>query len=132
MLTGFGGVWTPATIVGKGDILTEEPEDSAAADQPSELPRLSWSDDKNEQLKQERGLSFEQVARAFEAGRVLANLPHPNQTRYPNQRMLLIEIEGYGYAVPCVPTDTGYFLKTMYPSRQATRRYLHPRRDDRE
>lgn len=93
---------------------------------------MSWSDTKNEQLKQERGISFEQVAQAFAAGRLLADLPHPNQTRYPNQRMLLIDIEGYAYAVPCVPTDRGYFLKTMYPSRQTTRRYLDPRRDDHE
>ena len=93
---------------------------------------MSWSDEKNEQLKQERGISFEQVVQAVATGRMLANLPHPNQRRYPNQRMLLIDIEGYGYAVPCVPTDDGYFLKTMYPSRQATRRYLPPRRDDHE
>ena len=120
------------TVVGKGDALTEEPVEYALADQPAEPPRLSWSNDKNEQLKQERGLSFEQVVHAFAAGRVLADLPHPNQTRYPNQRMLLIDIEGYVYVVPCVPTGEGFFLKTMYPSRQATRRYLHPRRDDLE
>jgi len=46
--------------------------------------------------------------------------------------LLLIDIEGYVYVVPCVPTSEGFFLKTMYLSRQATRRYLHPRRDDLE
>jgi hypothetical protein len=119
-------------VVGKGEVLTEEPEDDPAADQLAEPPRFGWSDDKNEQLKQERNISFEQVVQAFAEGRVLANLPHPNPTRYPNQRMLLVNIGGYGYAVPCVSTDEGFFLKTVYPSRQATRRYLHPRRDDHE
>jgi hypothetical protein len=50
------------TVVGKGDVLTEEPVEYASPDQPAEPPRLSWSDDKNEQHKQERGISFEQVA----------------------------------------------------------------------
>ena len=99
------------TVVGKGDVLTEEPVEDASPEQPAEPPRLSWSDNKNEQLKQERGMSFEQVVHAFAAGRVLAALPHPNQTRYPNQRMLLIDIEGYVYVVPCVPTGEGFFLK---------------------
>ena len=83
-----------------------------------------WSAEKNEQLKLERGVSFEQIVVAVEAGGLLDILAHPNQARYPNQRVLVVASDGYAYLVPFVEQEDHYFLKTVIPSRKATRDYL--------
>ena len=44
--------------------------------------------------------------------------------KYPDQKILIVDIEGYAYLVPCVVTDEEYFMKTIIPSRKATKRYL--------
>lgn len=49
---------------------------------------------------------------------------HPNQKKYPNQKILIVDVEGYAYLVPFVIEKEGYFLKTIIPSRKATRQYL--------
>lgn len=84
-----------------------------------------WSPEKNELLKSERGVSFEQMTVAVEAGSLLDVLSHPNQAKYPNQRILVIASDGYVYLVPFVEEADHYFLKTVIPSRKATRDYLH-------
>jgi uncharacterized DUF497 family protein len=88
--------------------------------------RFRWNPDKNEALKGERGISFERVVLAIEDGAVLDVLHHPNEGRYPGQRILVVAVEGYAYLVPYVeePDGDGYFLKTVIPSRKATRAYL--------
>jgi len=91
---------------------------------------IEWSPEKNERLKKQRGLSFEDVETALELGRVLDNFPHPNARQYPNQRILVVEIEGYAYNVPFVVNGDSWFLKTVFPSRKATKLYL--KRDDNE
>lgn len=83
-----------------------------------------WGPDKNEQLKLERGVSFEQMVVAVEAGGLLDILVHPNRARYPAQRVLVVVSEGYVYLVPFVEEADHYFLKTVIPSRKATRDYL--------
>lgn len=80
-----------------------------------------WSPEKNEQLKLRRGVSFEQVVVAIEAGGLLDVLAHPNATRYPRQRLLVVASGGYAYLVPYVDEPDHYFLKTVIPSRKATR-----------
>ena len=92
--------------------------------------QLVWNPEKNEILKKKRGLSFEDVETALELGRFLGNIPHPNVERYPNQRILVVEIEGYAYNVPFVVDGDKWFLKTIFPSRNATELYL--KRDDDE
>ena len=84
----------------------------------------NWSTEKNIRLKAERGVSFEEVLSAMSNGGLLAVLNHPNSTQYPNQRMLVVRIRGYAYLVPFVETETEVFLKTIIPSRKATRQYL--------
>jgi uncharacterized DUF497 family protein len=84
-----------------------------------------WSPEKNELLKAERGVSFEQMTVAVETGSLLDVLSHPNQAKYPSQRILVIAIDGYVYLVPFVEEADHYFLKTVIPSRKATRDYLH-------
>ena len=83
-----------------------------------------WGAEKNEQLKLERGISFEQMVVAVEAGGLLDILAHPNPTKYPNQKVLVVSFDGYVYLVPFVEEIDHFFLKTVIPSRKATRDYL--------
>ncbi len=83
-----------------------------------------WAPEKNEQLKIERGVSFEAMVVAMEAGGLVDILAHPNPAKYPNQRVLVVASDGYAYLVPFVEEGEHYFLKTVIPSRKATRDYL--------
>jgi len=88
------------------------------------MERFEWSDDKNLQLKQERGISFEEIVFVIEHGGLMDVIPHPNPEKYPNQFVYVIHINNYIYLVPFVKDDTGArFLKTIIPSRKATKRY---------
>ena len=82
-----------------------------------------WSEEKNEQLKIERGISFEEIQIAMN-GNLLDVIFHPNQKKYPGQRMYVVKIENYVYIVPFVEDEEKIFLKTIYPSRAATKKYL--------
>ncbi len=92
--------------------------------------KLEWSSEKNEALKKQRGLCFEDVETAIETGDYIDDLPHPNQARYPNQRMLIVEIDGYVCAVPYVYSGNIRFLKTIFRSRKLKR--LFTKRDQDE
>lgn len=83
-----------------------------------------WNHDKNELLKKERRISFEEIVLAIEADGLLDELQHPNPERYPNQSILVVALDGYVYLVPYVEEAAYYFLKTVIPSRKATRDYL--------
>jgi uncharacterized DUF497 family protein len=83
-----------------------------------------WNSEKNESLKAERGMSFERVVVAVESGGLLDMTDHPNQARYPRQKVMIVAIDGYAYLVPYVAEDDYYFLKTVIPSRKATRERL--------
>jgi len=82
-----------------------------------------WSEKKNEQLKQSRGISFEDVVLAIESGGLLDVLAHPNPRQYPNQKVLVVAVMEYVYLVPHVEEADHVFLKTVIPSRKATRDY---------
>ncbi len=84
----------------------------------------SWNNDKNEKLKKERGISFEDVIYYIEHGKLLAILNHANQKKYPGQRIYALKINNYVYLVPFVETENEIFLKTIIPSRKATKKYL--------
>ena len=85
---------------------------------------FSWNLEKNTALIRERGISFEEIVFHIEKGDVLALLEHPNPERYPNQRVFVVNVEGYAYVVPFVEDEVEVFLKTIIPSRKATRDYL--------
>lgn len=85
---------------------------------------ISWSPEKNDQLKSERGVTFEDVVFHIMAGDILDTVDHPNQKRYPGQQIHVIAIEEYVYLVPFVESDDELFLKTIIPSRKATKSYL--------
>jgi hypothetical protein len=82
-----------------------------------------WSEKKNEELKRSRGISFEDIVLALESGGLLDVLVHPNPTRYPNQKVLVVAAMEYVYLVPHVEEPDHVFLKTIIPSRKATRDY---------
>ena len=85
---------------------------------------LRWSTEKNDRLLSERGVSFEQVVVALEGSGLLDVVAHPNTARYPRQRIMVVCWDGYAYLVPYVEEADHYFLKTIIPSRKATRDYL--------
>ena len=91
---------------------------------------ISWSVEKNDSLKRERGISFEEMVFHIERGDLLDVLEHPNQDRYPGQRIFVINIGNYAYLVPFVESETAVFLKTIIPSRKATDTYLRQRGHD--
>ena len=83
-----------------------------------------WNPVKNTELKAERNISFEIIALAIEADGLLDELRHPNTEKYPNQSVLVVAFDDYVYLVPYVKEPDHYFLKTVIPSRKATRDYL--------
>jgi uncharacterized DUF497 family protein len=91
-------------------------------EKPKKLIR--WNEDKNNLLQMERGLRFEVVLSAIEEGRILDVVDHPNQEKYPNQRLFIIEINQYAYVIPFVENEQEVFLKTIIPSRKMTKKYL--------
>ena len=89
---------------------------------------FSWSTEKNRQLIDQRGVSFESIVSAIEQGGLVDVLEHPNQDRYPGQLIYVVEVDEYLHLVPFVrETDGTRFLKTIIPSRKATRDYLRRR-----
>ena len=84
---------------------------------------FNWSSEKNQLLVQERGISFERIVFEISGGNELAVVEHPNQQKYPGQRISMVQVDGYVVAVPFVETDTEIFLKTIIPSRKATRQF---------
>jgi len=85
---------------------------------------FDWNESKNQTLKDARGVSFERVVVAVEEGHLLDVLEHPNKTKYSNQLLLVVEIENYVYLVPTVVDKEVFFLKTIFPSRKYTDKYL--------
>jgi hypothetical protein len=84
-----------------------------------------WSADKNEALQKQRHVSFEAMVVAIEGHGLLDVLQHPNAKKYPNQQVLVVALDGYVFLVPLVEEEDYFFLKTIIPSRKATRDYLN-------
>jgi uncharacterized DUF497 family protein len=83
----------------------------------------AWNPEKNDLLMEERGISFEEVVLNIQLGNEVDIYDHPNQERYPGQKISVVLIEGYAYLVPFVETDEEIFLKTIIPSRKATKQH---------
>jgi len=84
---------------------------------------FNWNPEKNQSLLVERGISFERIVFEIAGGNELAVLEHPNQEKYLGQKISMVQVDDYVYAVPFIETDTEIFLKTIIPSRKATRQY---------
>ncbi len=91
-----------------------------------------WDEAKNEKLKAERGIGFEEIVFHIERGEVLDILEHPNRERYRGQRILVVQRDDYVYLVPFVEDEKLVFLKTIIPSRKATKEYLGKEPEDHE
>ena len=79
---------------------------------------FDFDNEKNELLSQKRHVTFQMVIASIADNGILLNFDHPNQLKYPNQKVLVVEIEGYAYCVPYVVNGSTWFLKTIYPSRR--------------
>jgi uncharacterized DUF497 family protein len=85
---------------------------------------VDWNAEKNETLRVEREVCFDDVVVAIDEGRVLDVIEHPNSRKYKHQQQIIVSIQGYAYIVPFVEDDEKIFLKTIIPSRKATKKYL--------
>jgi uncharacterized DUF497 family protein len=91
---------------------------------------FAWDDAKNARLKADRGIGFEDIVFHIERGDLLDILRHPNPDRYAGQRIFVVQREDYVYLVPFVEDEHSVFLKTIIPSRKATKQYLGEESDD--
>jgi uncharacterized DUF497 family protein len=85
---------------------------------------FNWNKDKNQQLQEQRGITFEEIVQAIEQGNLLDVIKHYNPDKYPNQKILIVKIDDYVYLVPFVENDLEIFLKSIIPSRKMTKKYL--------
>jgi uncharacterized DUF497 family protein len=86
--------------------------------------KYEWNPEKNEKLKRDRDISFEQIIFHLSEGDLWKTADHPNQEDYPGQSIYFVIVDGYIYLVPFVVEEEYIFLKTIIPSRKATRDYL--------
>lgn len=89
-----------------------------------ETMKYEWSPEKNEWLKKERKISFEEVVFHLSQGDVWKVADHPDQKKYPGQKIYFVNVDGYIHLVPDILGEDHIFLKTIIPSRKATRDYL--------
>lgn len=88
------------------------------------MPEYTWDDAKNEWLRLNRGLSFDDVVYHITHGGLLDDIQHPNHQLHPDQRLYVVLIDDYVYLVPFFRTGNTESLRTIYPSRKYTRAYL--------
>lgn len=91
---------------------------------------IRWSPEKNLELMQLRGISFEEVLSSIEQGGLLMTLDHPNRRKYPNQGIWVVRLHGHAHLVPFVESEEEIFLKTIMPSRKATKQFLSEAGDE--
>jgi len=90
----------------------------------TDVKYFDWNPEKNEWLKTVRGMGFEEIVFHIHTDGLLDVLEHPNETRYPGQKIFVVDVEGYACLVPFVETEESIFLKTIIPSRKMTKKYL--------
>lgn len=88
------------------------------------MKRFNWSPEKNQQLITERGVSFEDAIFYLIQGDILDDIAHPNPDKYSVQWIFVLNIDDYSHLVPYVESQEEIFLKTIIPSRKATKEYL--------
>ena len=93
---------------------------------------FAWDEDKNEWLKRERKVSFEEGVFHINNGDLLARLNHPNHMKYSHQQVFVVLIDDYVYTIPFVEDNEKYFLKTIIPSRKLTKEFFKERKDKHE
>ena len=91
---------------------------------------FDWDDAKNAKLRAERSIGFEEIVFHIERGDMLDILEHPNPERYGGQRIFVVRREDFVYVVPFIEDEHTVFLKTIIPSRKATKEYLGEETDE--
>ena len=91
--------------------------------------QYSWDQEKNLWLKENRGINFERIIVLIEEGYLLDILEHPNKEKYAHQKILIVNVDNYIYAIPFVENNDERFLKTIIPSRKYTKKYLGGKND---
>lgn len=88
---------------------------------------FDWNEEKNEKLKLERGISFEEILNAIWDDKIIDILPSANIEKYPNQQQFVINFNGYPTVVPFVKDEAEWtiFLKTIIQSRKLKKKYSH-------
>ena len=94
------------------------------------MKHLNWDTKKSLKLKESRDICFEDIVYHIEKGDILDDYSHPDQKRYPGQRIMVIEIHNYAYLIPYVEDAEEIFLKTIIPSRRATNMYLEEKNEN--
>ena len=85
---------------------------------------FDFDPEKNVVLLKERGVCFEYIISLINEGFLLDVIEHPNRNKYPNQKIYVVDVDGYCYLVPYIEDDKKVFLKTIIPSRKTTKKYL--------
>lgn len=88
------------------------------------MKQFNWNEAKNNLLKVESNVSFEEIVRAILSGGLLDVAQHPNPDKYPNQKIFIVFLNDYVYVVPFVENKQEIFLKTIIPSRKMKKQYL--------
>ncbi|MBU4487033.1 MAG: BrnT family toxin [Candidatus Delongbacteria bacterium] len=91
---------------------------------------FDWNDEKNQKLKSERDISFEDIVFHIKRDGLLDIIENPNQKRYEGQKIFIVNVEGYIYLVPFLEDNELIFLKTIIPSRKMTKLYLNVKGDN--
>ena len=86
--------------------------------------QIEYDPEKSANLKADRGIGFDEIIALLETEQLLEIIEHPNKMKYPNQRVFVVNIDGYIHWVPFVQSGPKVFLKTIFPSRKATAQYL--------
>jgi len=85
---------------------------------------FDWDRQKSTLLRSSRGIGFEEVVNTMNEGHILAVIEHPNNKKYPNQKIYIIDFDNYIYCIPFIEDNEKIFLKTIYPSRKYTSKFL--------
>ena len=91
---------------------------------------FDWSDEKDTHLRKDRGIGFQDIVYHIGKGDVLLIVDHPNEEKYPNQKIIYVQVDDYVYMVPYVESNDVKFLKTIIPSRKQTKRILKGKEDE--
>ncbi len=88
------------------------------------MKNFNWNPDKNRKFVEERGISFEDIIFSLQSDSLLDDISHPNSRKYPQQRIFIVAMDDYVWLVPYIENDDEIFLKTIIPSRKATKKYI--------
>lgn len=94
---------------------------------------FDFNKEKNEELKKSRNISFEEIIFHIPNGKLLDIIKHPNKEKYGDQKLLVVNVENYAFIVPFIKqNENTLFLKTIFPSRRMTKKYLNQKGDQDE